>query len=63
MHCLFDKGKNRDELVVRRHHPLVRRAFSTSGLDHLRKGLKHVGAIAGKYRGRSGWGLSGIDLK
>ena len=30
MHRLFDDGETRDELVVRRHHPLVRHAFGAS---------------------------------
>ena len=49
MHRLFDDGETRDELVVRRHHPLVRHAFGASGLDHLWEGLKNVIAVAGWF--------------
>ena len=46
MHRLFDEGETRDELVVRRHNPLFRRAFGASSLNYLWKGLRNVGAIA-----------------
>ena len=46
MHRLLDEDETHDELVVRRHHPLVRRAFGASSLNHLREGLKNVGAAA-----------------
>ena len=49
MHRLFDEGVTRDELEVRHHHPLFRRAFGASSLDHLREGLKNVGAVAGWF--------------
>ena len=54
MHRLFDDGETRDELVVRRHHPLVRHAFGASGLDHLWEGLKNAVAVAGWFLSRVG---------
>ena len=52
MHRLFDESEAHDELVVRRHHHLLRRAFGASGLDHLQEGLKNVVAVAGWFNPR-----------
>ena len=46
MHRLFDEGETHDKLALRRHHPLVRRAFGASGLD--------IVAVAGWFLSRVG---------